>query len=187
VLKSKVEGYYVQDYADFFDNLKVVEFEMSAAEQSGYELAKKRAIGDFVHPVKLYSDVSEAINLVDSRYAATKKLAESLLTGIFDDGKKIAIVNNSAAYTPRHRKKLGNFDFLTFRDDPKKFEAYDAVIFMQLPVIQPYNLFYILCGRQKFFQLHMTNNNLEKYFFEKIYNHELRRQFDRFFYHADVR
>jgi hypothetical protein len=187
VLKSKIKDYYVQDYANFFDSLQVIEFEMAATERANYELVKKRASGDFTSPIKLYSDVSEAINLVDSRYAATKKLAESLLTGIFDDGKRIAIVNNSASYASRHRKKLGNFDFLTFHDDPKKFEAYDAAIFMQLPVVKPYSLFYILCGRSHFYQLHLADNKLEQYFFNKIYNHELRRQFDNFFYHADVR
>jgi hypothetical protein len=187
VLKSKIQRYYVQDYANFFDSLQVVNFEMSASEQERYEREKEKASRNFSNPIKLYSDVSESINLMDSRYTATKKLVGSLLTGVLDGGEKIAVVNNSSSYAARHRKRLGNLNFLTFHDAPEKFEAYDAVVFMQLPVVKPYSLFYILCNQCKFYQLHLLNNKLEQYFFNKLYHHELRRQFDGFFYNEDVR
>jgi hypothetical protein len=187
VLKTKIQDYYVQDYENFFDNVEIVDFTMSKAEAANYERAKKQASEDFTNPIKLYSDVSEHINLIDSRYAAAQGVVSGLLGKDLFRRAEVVVVNNSRSYIVRHRKRLGNINFLTFHDAPEDFAKYSDVVFMQLPVVKPYNIFYILCNPSKFYQLHLVGNNLEKFFFNKIYNNELRKQFDRYFYNAHLR
>jgi hypothetical protein len=187
ILRDKIKEFYVQDYDDFFSNVRFYPFSMTEAERRQYENIKQKAGENFSNPIKLYSDVSEAINLIDSRYNAANTLLKKLVQGTVFDVPKVVIVNNSAAYISRHRKRLGCYNFLTFHDKPSLFEPYKIAVLLQLPVVKPYNIFYILSQNQMYFvQLVLQDNKLENYFFEKIYNNELRKQFDRFFYNAHL-
>ena len=178
ILKDKIKDYYVQDYDDFFSNVFFVEFEMSNTEKENYNKRKEEASANFTNPIKLYTGVSESINLIQSRYDIAKSVLYKM--------KDVVIVNNSTSFQTSHKKKLGDYPFLTYHDNPSYFEEYKNVLFLQLPVIKRYNIFYILCKNLNFIQLKLNGNKLENYFFDKIYNNELRKQFDRFFYNKNM-
>lgn len=178
VLKNKIKDYYLQDYDNYFNNVSFFEFEMTEYEKHNYNEVKIKSTESFSNPVKLYTEVSEAINLIDSRYNAAIKILSVL--------DNVVIVNNSSSYQIRHKKKLGDYRFLTFHDQLDCFNKYENILFLQLPVIKPYNIFYILCADINCIQLKLIDNNLENHFHNKIYNNELRNKFDAYFYNTNL-
>jgi hypothetical protein len=163
----------VQDYSNFFEDVSFVEFSMNETEKNEYDAAKER----YKHtdnPILLYRQVSTHINVIESRFECAKRVL-STLKG------KVAIVINYAPNAKKYKHQIGDYDYLTFSSEPSCFEKYDHVVFLKMPITKHQTIFYILQNHTNFYQLHLDNNKLDKFFFDKIYNNELRLQFDNYF------
>ncbi|GHT33520.1 hypothetical protein FACS189434_07830 [Bacteroidia bacterium] len=181
ILKDKIKDYYVQDYDNFFSNLKFECFEANEFEKDMYESAKAKAKENFTNPIKFYNDISPVINMCLSRYECINQLLHTL------DRKKTVLVNNCSSFQNRHKKEIiFEVDFLTFHSELSLFDKYENIVFMQMPVVKPMNLFYLLQKNKNLFQIVLNDNKLEDYYKQKIYNNELRKQFDTAFYYPNL-
>lgn len=184
ILKGKIKDYYLQDYPKFFNERTIHNFELTPDEVAAYEQKKKEESDSFTNPIKLFNACSTQINLVESRFEAINQLTKART------GKKGCVVINAGGIYPRmYLKRMENklVDFKTIHSDPSEFKGYDYVILAEMPIVKPFNWIYIEAVLDaEVIQLNLTNNNLEKHFHQKIFNNELRNQFDAAFYSEDL-
>ena len=183
VLRDKISGHYVQDYDRFFGPRTFVEFQMSEAELAEYSTAKAKFSDECTNPIKLYTECSWFINMIQSRYDAI----QIALAGT----KKPVLITNCSSFFNRHRKRLGNskLAFATFHEKSSFFNEFEEIILCQMPVVKPHGWLYneaTFTNDKKIIQLKLTNNNLENYFFSKIFDNSVRAEFDAYFYRKDV-
>jgi hypothetical protein len=173
VLKDKIKDYYVQDYSNFFEDVSFVQFSMTENEMNEYDAAKEM-YKDTDNPILLYRQVSTHINVIQSRFDCAKKLLSTLLGST-------AIVINYAPNAKKYKHEIADVDYLTYNSDPSCFKKYDNIIFLKMPITKHHNMFYVLQNKCNYYQLHINNNKLDKFFFDKIYNSQLRLDFDKHF------
>lgn len=179
VLQKKIEGYYVQDYKRFFNNRHEVWWEMDETEKADYEAEKERVTQKEDNPIKIFNSLSEKINLIPSKF---KKLDE-----LTSDGKEYNVILNAGGRFPGMiRKHLSNpnVNFHSFHDnDLSKFADMDNIVFLETPIVKPYKLFYIDAVIDPNANIYMfrLDNKLESYFYNRVYDHELRNEFDKHF------
>ena len=173
VLKEKIKDYYIQDYDNFFNDVSFVEFLMSEQEVNNYNIAKEK-YANINNPILLYRSVSTYINIINSRFDSAKNLLSKL------EGKT-AIVINYMPNAKKYKKLIGDYDYISFNSDVRCFGKYDNILFLKMPIVKHHNIFYVLQNQAKFYQLQVKNNNLDKYFFNKIYGNLLRSEFDKYF------
>lgn len=184
ILKEKIKDYYIQDYECFFSERLVYDFELSEFEIERYNDRKEKESDNYSNPIKLFNACSEEINLTESRFEAVNKLTIDRVN------KKGCIVINCGGIFPKmylKRMQNKNIDFKTIHSDISEFKGYDYVILAEMPIVKSYNWIYIESVLDcEIIQLNLTNNNLEKHFNKKIFNNELRKQFDTAFYNANM-
>lgn len=184
ILKDKIKDFYVQDYDCFFKKRQIIKWEMDNKEVLDYENEKKLRSENFSNPIKLYNACSVRINLIETKFKLIGEITKEL--------KKACIVINCGGIYPKMFLKYmdnKNVDFLTIHSNPKDFEKYETIIVAEMPIVKTQNWIYIESNfkqNQKIIQLELENNKLEKYFNTKIFNNETRREFDAYFYNANV-
>lgn len=184
ILKDKIKDYYVQDYAQFWNERTIVEFQLTMEEEIAYNNKKTKETDNFTNPIKLYNACSVNINLIKSRFEIIDIITQKMTN------KKVAIVINALGKYPSIYKNMmqnKKVDFLTIHSKPDDFINYDYVILAEMPIVKPHNWIYIEPNiNGKLIQLKLSNNKLENMFYNKIFNNELKKQFDAAFYNADM-
>lgn len=184
ILKDKIKDYYQQDYKIFWENRKIVEWQMTDEDILNYESVKNKEIKNFTNPIKLYNTCSECINLIETKFRIVNYVTKSL------KGNVCLVINCLGVYPNKFLKHMENknVSFLTFHSSPKKFDKFDIVVLVEMPIVKPHSWFYIesrLSGKT-IIQLKLTKNNLENYFYSKIFDNETRKQIDRQFYSPNL-
>lgn len=183
VLKEKIKDYYVQDYKRFFVDREYVEWEMTEEDIERYEAKKKEEADNFTNPIKLYNTCSTVINLIETKFKVIDRITRDL--------KNTCIaINALGPYPGMFKKHMANksIDFLSIHGNPADYDKYDTVILAEMPIVKPHDWIYIeprLEGK-RVIQLSLTNNKLEVHFHNKIFNNQLRNEFDAHFYNADM-
>jgi hypothetical protein len=184
VLKDKIKDYYIQDYDCFFKKRQFVEWQMTEQDLQKYITRKSKETSEFTNPIKLYNACSEQINLIETKYEALNKATKDL--------KNACIVINALGIYP---KMIGKYienksvKFLSIHSQPSDFEKFETIVLAEMPIVKPHSWLYIeasLKYSQDIIQLKLINNKLESYFHDKIFNNELRAQFDSSFYSTNL-
>lgn len=183
-LRSKINGYYLQMYRTFFKPRTYINWELTNDDILKYNSRKQHESENFTNPIKLYNSCSEAINLIETKFKLVNSLTKNM-------DSCCVVINAGGIYPKMYLKYMENknVSFLTFHDNPSKFVAYKNIILAEMPIVKPHNWLYIestLNDDQQIYQLNLTNNKLEKYFHDKIFNNELRIQLDSTFYSTDL-
>jgi hypothetical protein len=179
VLKEKIKDYYIQDYRTFFNERRIVKWQMSDDEFKEYE--KRKMNSDFKNPIKLITTFADYINLLASKASAV----DGVLLG------KTAIVINYMPYAKKISAMLPIFsdvDFVSYHEtSPEKFSQYYTIVFYDNIIVKPHILFYIEPNiKGQCYCLIETSVNLDTHLFNRIYNIELREQFNSFFYGTNL-
>lgn len=178
-LKSKIQDYYIQDYKKFFTEKEDIWWEMSESEKADYEEEKERTTNDMDNPIAIFNQMSTKINLIKSKFERLSELTKG------SDHWNI-ILNAGGRFPVMIKKHLENknVSFHSFHDkNTEKYKEMDNLIYLETPIVKAYKLFYIdaLLKPSCKVYLFRINNNLETYFYNRVFNNELRNEFDKHF------
>jgi len=180
IIKEKISEYYIQDYEYFFKNREVITWQMNDNDIKEYENTKQLQVEDFKNPIKLYNTCSEKINLIETKFNIINDITKNL------NGNVAIAINCLVIYPKMFLKYMENknVSFISIHSNPSLYTKFDTIILAEMPIVKPHDWIYIeseLNDNQKVIQLNLTNNKLESYFYNKIFNNELRNKFTYFY------
>lgn len=176
VLQEKIKDYYVQDYSSFWNDRKLIKWEMTEESLLRYANKKKTALDKYNNPIRMKTAFADFVNLLEEKAAAIKEEIKG----------KCCLVINYMPYEKKIRKFFSNenFDVISYHEkDKEKFLQYDTVIFYDNIIVKPHSLFYIepLLEGKQIINLIECSTGIDQSLYNAVYDIGLRDSFDNYF------